>query len=262
MNQVSSNRRERGVGAASRRLERLTVDEPGEGQDGEGQEQSLRAVKDLLRSQQQHIEELLLEQRELVEKEQGDGKHKFSQTVLQKQYEVNKGFTRLAKKIQKSLDKQQVHLAKNLTEDLINDLEEHQEDLIAADISRNGWLTVARIRNRCSLPKNILREIEKADDQIDSRRSKFRQQPRQDGRISQRTQPLDREAFGNSVKTFKPFNNRMQQKKSPEETLQEAARQTRAGQCSHCHENGHFFRECAEFWSKVKEVRKAHALKK
>ena len=171
-------------------------------------------------------------------------------------------FIRIAKKLQKALDKQQIHLAKNLAEDLLNDLEEHQEDLIAADLSRNGWLTVARIRNRCSLSENILREIEKADDQIDNRRSKFRQESRQDGRYSRRTQPVDRETLGNSVKTFKPFNSRVPQKKSPEETLQEAAKQTRAGQCSHCHKSGHFFHECAEFWTKVKEVRKAHALKK
>ena len=46
------------------------------------------------------------------------------------------------------------------------------------------------------------------------------------------------------------------QKKSPEEYLQEAVRQNRAGQCSHCAEEGHFYRECPEFWNKVKESRK------
>ena len=47
------------------------------------------------------------------------------------------------------------------------------------------------------------------------------------------------------------------QKKSPEEVMQEAVKQNRAGQCSHSNAEGHFYRECPKFWEKVDETRKA-----
>ena len=109
-----------------------------------------------------------------------------------------------------------------------------------------------RLRNKCGLPKTLLREIEKADDLIDSGRKKFRQ----DGRGGFRGKKVDKETYGDSVRTFRQGGKF--QKKSPEQILDEAVRQTRAGECSHCNEEGHFYRECPTFWDKVKESRKAN----
>jgi hypothetical protein len=42
---------------------------------------------------------------------------------------------------------------------------------------------------------------------------------------------------------------------SPEELLYNASRQIRAGTCSHCKKENHFYRECPDFWTKVQESR-------
>ena len=115
-------------------------------QEGQGRNNDIGTFRKLLQDQQNSIEELLHEQKtEFVEKVDPKRKHNFNQKILEKQFDVNKNFLRIAKKIEKSLKKQQVHVAKTQTETLIEDLETHEEDLIAADVSRNGWLTVARL---------------------------------------------------------------------------------------------------------------------
>ena len=239
-------------------MERLQVadDNVVEGRDSERND--LSHFKRLLREQQETIEDLLSEQkREFVERVDPNRSHSFNQKSLEKQFDVNRDFLLLAKKIQKCLDKQQIYQAKDHIENLLDELKTHQEDLIAADISRNGWLAVARLRDKCSLPKSLLKELEKVDDQIDNRRKKYR-----NGRTGERSSEVDKETQRNPNKFFKPQQGGGKpQKKSPEEILQEATRQTRAGVCSHCKQEGHFFRECAGFWTKVLENRKAFAEK-
>ena len=245
------------VGAASRRFERLGVDNQnasqGEGNASQQQKkgENLEYFKKLLQEQQAQIEELLREQKQEILSEKVDQKHSFKNRILGKQHEVNKNFINLAKKIEKFLDKQQIFQAKEITEELLTELETHAEDLIVADSARNGWLTVARLRNKCSLPSDLLKQLEKLDNQIDSRKRKadYDERPRA------RTTQMDREAPRHNFKSTRPGYKF--QRKSPEEVLEEAVKQTRSGACSHCKEEGHFLRECAGFWTAVQEARKS-----
>ena len=145
------------------------------------------------------------------------------------------------------------HKAEKVLEDLQEDLELHQEDIIAADLSRNGWLTVSRLRNKSSLPSSLLKQIEKEDDAID--RWKRKSSIGRNGGNSSRFRTMDQGTFTNFVRTNRGAKGF--QKKSPEELMQEAVRQNRAGQCSHCSQEGHFYRECPSFWQKVHDSRKA-----
>ncbi len=45
-------------------------------------------------------------------------------------------------------------------------LEEHQQDLVIADTSPNGWLTVAKLRNRMLLPRDLRKKLEYMDKEI------------------------------------------------------------------------------------------------
>ena len=220
--------------------------------DGGNNSQDLGFFKKLLRDQQTDIEDLLKEQKqELIEKVDPEKKHTFRQKNLAKQHEVNKNFENLAKKIQKALDRNQQELAADIVEKLLAELKDHSEDLIVADLSRNGWLTVSHLRNKTSLPTQLLKQLDKLDDQIDKRKSKF---SNNEG-VRRRAVQVDKETPPNHFKSFKPSDKF--QKKSPEQILDEAVKQTRAGKCSHCLQEGHFIRECADFWTKVHENRKA-----
>ena len=159
------------VQGAENHFERLGVDDTAGHGDTQGS--NLSQFKRILWDQQETIEELLQEQKnELCQKNNPENKHKFNNRVLGKQHEVNEGFLDLTKKIQKCLGKQQLYQAKSLVDELLNEIECHSEDLVVADLSRNGWLTVQRLRNRCSLPSNLLKKLEKFDDEIDNRKKK------------------------------------------------------------------------------------------
>ena len=107
---------------------------------------------------------------------------------------------------------------------------------------------VSSIKNQGALSTAQLKRIEKIDDLLDRREKKFSN----DGRFCFRNRKVDQTSQRNTFQTSKPF-----QKKSPEEYLEEAIKQTRAGQCTHCTEEGHFYRECPTFWEKVRQSRAA-----
>ena len=172
------------------------------------------------RQQQETIAQLLADQkRELFDKVDSSKRHNFRQKALEKQYEVNDNFAKIIRRSVSCLEKGHVSKTVSYLKDLKNDLEEHSQDIIAADFSRHGWLTVSRIRNRGSLPTSILKQIEKEDEQIDKRRK----QPI--FKVPKGTGKVDESSFRNPVRT-----NRFQpgQKKSPEQLLNEAIKQSRA----------------------------------
>ena len=207
----------------------------------------------LLSDQQESISQLLAEQRqELFEKVEKSKNHKFRQRVLEKQYEVNEEFCNISRCVQSALKKGHIEKAAAKIEELTEDLEAHGEDIIAADLSRHGWLTVQRLRNKSSLSSSLLKQLEKEDEAIDKNKKKAFIQ---DGRFGGRSRTMDGGPFKDSVRTVR--SGGAFQKKSPEQLLEEAVKQNRAGQCGHCQEECHFYRECPSFWEKVKESRKA-----
>ena len=228
-------------------------EDPVEQEEGGGENQKA-LLKRMLSKHSDTIAQLLAEQKEdlydRVETTSAE-KHKFRQKAIEKQFEVNEKFMKSAKRIKLSLKKGRISKARSVVEELVDQLEEHSEDLIGADISRHGWLSVSRARNRSSLPKDFLKELERVDTSIDKtkRVSSFGSS---NGRFIPGSKSMDTPTYSNSfVRTSRaPF-----QKKSPEVLLEEATKQTRAGQCGHCQEEGHFYRECPRFWEKVKESR-------
>ena len=216
-------------------------------------------IKTLLKKHRDTIAELLAEQKQdLYDKveESSSKKHNFRQKNIEKQWEVNDRFEKIAKRAESALKKGRIEKAKSCIEELVDGLEEHSEDLIGADISRHGWLSVARVRNRTSLPKDFLKELERVDTSLD--KTKSNTQPPKYGKYSGRNPNVDGATQRDSyVRTNRPPFK----KQSPEQLLEEATKQTRAGQCGHCQQEGHFYRECPDFWEKVKESRKANLKK-
>ena len=62
---------------------------------------------------------------------------------------------------------------RSLLNELQDSIEEQGQDLITADISRHGWLTVSRLKNKGPLTSNLLKRIEKEDKTLDNWRKKF-----------------------------------------------------------------------------------------
>jgi hypothetical protein len=121
-------------------------------------------------------------------------------------------------------------------------LKEHQQDLIIADTSPNGWLAVARLRNKSELTDYFRKKLERVNKEIWRRQSS--------GGPQKKFTRFQGQGGGGDVCTRRP-----QQKLSPEDLLYNASRQIRAGTCSHCKKENHFYRECPDFWTKVQESR-------
>ena len=104
--------------------------------------------------------------------------------------------------------------AKKYADVLLDGIERHREDLVIADYSKNGWQTVNRLRNRCSLNSDLLKKLERLDDQIDSRKKRFNNS-RNDGRTYKRAGNVDYKTFRGINKSYKP-GFKPYQKMSPE----------------------------------------------
>ena len=263
------NRRPRGrvsrspPGNVRERLQRLNVSDTSEGrnqaeeglqiQANDSDNSQIGILKRALAEQQQTLENILADtKQEIFDKvEDGKDKHKFKQRRLEQQYEVNHNFQKIVKRSLSCLEKGYTDKVRAYLEELDDSLEEHREDLIAADLSRNEWLAVQHLRNRSALPSSFLKKLERLDKFLDDSRKKENLNSR-NGRFANGVKEMDKNPQKNDVRTYRPFGP----KKSPEETLNEASRQTRAGKCGHCQGEGHFFRECPAFWSKALEGRK------
>ena len=206
-----------------------------------------------LDNQQNYIAKLLEDHRADVEERFEDKKkHFFTKRHIEKQFEVNLQVLSLNKKVHRLVRDKKLDNALDILEEQQDLLRQHEEDLITADSSKFGWLTVQKLRNTSCLPNSHLKKIEKIEALIErtqvpsssflSRNGPYRKPYKMEGEVSDQ-----------SVKTRRPFV-----KRSPEQLLEEAAKQNRVGTCSHCHAAGHFYRECPQFWNKVNETRKAN----
>ncbi len=81
-----------------------------------------------------------------------------------KQAEVNAGFQDLVAKALAALKRGHKKKTKAVLKQLRDRLEEHQQDLVIADTSPNGWLAVAKLRNKSDLPEDLRKKLERVEE--------------------------------------------------------------------------------------------------
>ncbi len=147
---------------------------------------------------------------------------RFSSKPLERQFEVNSNFKELTCKALAALKRGNKKKVKVLLRRLRDGITEHEEDLIIADTSPNGWLAVAKLRGRTELPEDLRKKLERVDKELWRSRSY--------GRTAKKSGPVPGPSggsHGGEVRTARPA-----QQKSPEEVLFNASRQVRAGDIS------------------------------
>ena len=87
------------------------------------------------------VQEQIKEQKEDTEEKFRQKSVTFKQKSIQRQYEVNSKFLNKVRKTYRALKKKDSRQVKKLLRSLENDLLDHEEDLLIADQSDNGWLT-------------------------------------------------------------------------------------------------------------------------
>ena len=180
---------------------------------GAGGEVSVDTFKKLLDKQQNFIANLLAEHiAEVDEKIDVSKKHSFRHKNLEKQFEITSKLSKLNKKISHEVKRGHVNRALDALAEQEEVLKEHEEDLITADSSKFGWLTVQKLRNISSLPTSQLKKIEKIESLIERTKP-----PLQNGRNFRKPYDLEKSFLSKSFRT-----NRPSQKKSPEQLLEEA----------------------------------------
>jgi hypothetical protein len=189
--------------------------------------------------------ELLSEHRAEVDSKLQVKQRRFSSRQIEKQYEVNARFKEFAEKILVKVKNKDHKKAAALTEKLIKELEQHEEDLVIADTSQFGWLAVAKIRGTAELPKSVRKRLEQVERDLAAQRNR-------NGGPRKKVQQVQ----GGGQE---PVIRRTDRRVTPEEALFQAGKQLRQGTCSHCKKEGHFYKECPLFWQKVQESRLAKA---
>ncbi len=199
----------------------------------------------MVEKQQDVLVDLLADHRAELEEKIQTRSRRFASKPIERQYHINAGFKELTLKIQHALGSSEVVRATELTDTLLKQIEEHEENLVIADSSPHGWLAVSKLRSGQELPKSLRKRLAQVEREIESRR------PRQQyGFNRRRTGQIPRE--GEDVVT-----RRTNRRISPEEALAAASRSIRPGNCVHCHKGLHYYKECPDFWKKVQDSREA-----
>ena len=94
----------------------------------------------MVTAQFDRVQEQLKEQKEDTEEKFRQRAVTFKQKSIQRQYEVNSKFLNKVRKASRALKKRDTRQVKKLLRNLENDLLDHEEDLLIADQSDNGWL--------------------------------------------------------------------------------------------------------------------------
>jgi 23S rRNA U2552 (ribose-2'-O)-methylase RlmE/FtsJ len=175
----------------------------------------VKKIEELVESQQQFMLELLSEHRAEVESKLQVKQRKFGSKQIEKQYEVNTGFKEIAEKILHKVRSKDHKKAAALTEKLIKELEQHEEDLVIADTSQFGWLAVAKIRGTAELPKAVRKRLEQVERDLAAQRNR-------NGGARKITQQFQ----GGSQE---PIIRRNDRRFTPEEALYNSGKQIRTG---------------------------------
>jgi hypothetical protein len=210
------------------------------------EQEPVQKIQRIVESQQEFILELLSEHRAEVEEKLQQRSRRFGSRQIEKQYQINSQHKELVNKIQTSLHNNDTAKAKEQLQLLADQIEEHEQDLIIADSSPHGWLAVSKLRTSKELPKALRKRL------VEVERDLNQQRQRRNGGPGKKFSRFPQQSGESDVKkTDKKF--------SPEAALFAASKQVRTGQCSHCHEPRHYFRECPKFWTAVNKSRDAQA---
>jgi hypothetical protein len=207
--------------------------------------EELSTVKKLVETQQDFLLELLRDHKAQVDEKLAVKSRKFSSRQIEKQFQVNATFRDLVAKIQQAHAVKDWEAAVAAADQLADQLETHEQDLIIADSSPHGWLTVNKLRSSTELPKSLRKRLAVVEKELANKKQRY-------GGPRKRFQQL--QTAGQDGFARKPGR-----RISPEEALFAAAKQVRPGSCSFCHKSYHFFKECPQYWTKVNESREATA---
>ena len=198
-------------------------------------------MKNLVLNKFQEVSQTITEQKEELEEKVTKSSIKFAQKPLEKQFDVKRSILSLNLRVQKAL-KKDYKKAKKLVREEEELLLEHEEDLLIADSSQHGWLTVSKIRDKKFLNSSLVKKIAQVDSLIEKSWNGLDAQNsgrRQQYGSSQQYGGWQQYGAQGSVVMKRP-----EKKSSPEELLLSVAKTTRAGQCSFCLEPGHWYRKC------------------
>ena len=243
--EIRSRSRERGSRLRERRSRSSTRSRssPRVLEQGEG-----GSLSQLLNKQQEYVYDLINQHKEKIDDLLVEKNRNFRSKGLEKQYIFNKKIITKAKKLKKNLKKEKVSRALSCVRDLIELCEEHADDLMIADSSRHGWLTVHQLRGPERLPGDLQKKVEKIDSRLDKVKNGGQENRRYNGG-RQNYKRVDKE----DVQTYR------YRRQGPEEAIQSLSKTQRNGSCTHCRTEGHYFKECPQFWTEVAESRKKAA---
>ncbi len=201
-----------------------------------------RSFRAIIQAQQTKIEDLLCSQKAELE-ERIDSKSNFRQKRNERQFSFNTKVLTLVKRAKSLLKDNDNRQALYELRDTIKLLETQNEDLLIADSSKFGWLTVSKIRGKDKLSSNLQKKIMKIDSSLDKNHGENSNYKKRGNR------------------NFKKSNSRFtvqterSERKGPAETLQYLKTRKRSGVCTFCSAHGHFWRECPTYWEEVNKSR-------
>ena len=202
-------------------------------------------LEQLLNQQQEYIQDLITTHKEEVGELVSSKTQSFRSKGIEKQFNYNAKVSTRLSKIKRLLKKKKTSKALDAVRDLVSIVKEHSDDLLVADSSRHGWLTVHQLRGGGALSSDLLKKVEKIDSRLD------KSKPRQNG---QTDRPRKGQYFAGGMESQTVQTWR--KKQGPEEALLAFSKTRRQGICTHCTQAGHFYRECPDFWKSVNESRK------
>ncbi len=211
------------------------------------EDEKIQRIASLVKGQQDFLLDLLTEHKAEVDQRFQIKQRKFASRQIEKQFEINSGFCKLALSAKSAIENNDVRRATACIEELIQQLETHSEDLVIADTSPHGWLAVAKVRAGTDLPKALRKKLEQVDRELSAQKNQY-------GGSGKKFFGLPKEGQG-------PLIRRDNRRITAEEALSYASKQLRSGICSHCKKAYHFYRECPDFWQRVQESREEEAKK-
>ena len=198
--------------------------------------------RSIIQTQQSKIEELLCSQKEELEA-RIDSKSQFRQKRNERQFSFNTKVLTLVTRAKSYIKDNETRNALYEIRESIKLLETQNEDLLIADSSKFGWLTVSKFRGKDKLSSTIQKKILKIDSTLDKHNGENSAYKK--GGRNNFKKPNQR--F--TVQTERP------ERKGPTETLQYLKTRKRSGVCTFCSAHGHFWRECSAYWAEVNKSR-------